>query len=79
MEIDQNGDARRAWLSQEQLPHSCKQTVQSNFEESPYWRVGLFVAVVVIGIQVFSPEPLSQSTVTPARPAMQPAHVCSMV
>ncbi|WP_343666292.1 hypothetical protein [Paraburkholderia tropica] len=54
---DANEHARQDWLKQEQQPAIKPHAPQSNFEESPHWRICLLIAVIVIGIQVFSPDP----------------------
>ncbi|QBQ98186.1 hypothetical protein [Paraburkholderia pallida] len=54
---DEHGDARRQWLKLEQQPTIKQHVPQSNFEESPHWRICLFIAVIVIGINVLSPDP----------------------
>lgn len=72
--IDLYGDTRREWLRQEQEPRVTLQTPQSDFENSPYWRVAFAIATVVIGIQVFSPNP--DVPVEQHAPAnVQPGHV----
>lgn len=57
--FDHHSAARREWLRAEQTPRitSSEPARQSNFEQSPYWRVCLAIAVVVIGINVLSPDP----------------------
>lgn len=59
---DIHGEDRRAWLQfvQESDPvhrpaHATPGT--SNFEKTLAWRLALLVAVVVIGINVFAPDP----------------------
>ncbi|MEM5449873.1 hypothetical protein [Paraburkholderia guartelaensis] len=72
--IDLNIESRHAWLKQEQQSEVKRQTPQSDFEHSPHWRLCFCVALIVIGFQVFSPEPAS---IAPA--AANAAHVRSMV
>lgn len=55
--VDLQAETRRAWLRQEQVPAVTRHTEQSNFEESPHWRVCLAIAVMVIGFNVLSPDP----------------------
>ncbi|MEX3915994.1 hypothetical protein AB4Y43_07075 [Paraburkholderia sp. BR10872] len=55
--VDIYSDERRAWL-QQQMRADMESAPQSNFEQSPYWRFCFCVALIVIGIQVFSPEPV---------------------
>lgn len=75
---DAHTETRHQWLRDEQTPRVCLQTPQSDFENSPYWRIAFALATVVIGIQVFSPnpdEPVEQHT--PA--TVQTGHVRPMV
>lgn len=74
---DLNAECRRAWLRQEQQPCIRQQTPQSNFEQSPYWRICFFVAVVIIGIQAFTPDP--DATVDSRHSTVQTGHVRPMV
>lgn len=76
--IDLYGDTRREWLRQEQQPRVTLQTEQSDFENSPYWRVALAIATVVIGIQVFAPNP-DAPIVQHAPATVQTGHVRPMV
>lgn len=57
IEVDVHAEARRAWLREEHEPRVTLQSNQSDFEESPHWRVCLAIAVVVIGFNVLSPDP----------------------
>lgn len=76
--IDLNAERRREWLRQEQEPHVVLQTPQSDFENSPSWRIALAIATVVIGIQVFAPNP--DAPVEKHAPAtVQTGHVRPMV
>jgi hypothetical protein len=50
-------ESRHAWLRHEQQPSVKQHAPQSDFEQSPYWRVCLLIALIVIGINVFSPDP----------------------
>ncbi|NIF80158.1 hypothetical protein F3J20_22650 [Paraburkholderia sp. Cy-641] len=76
--IDLHAECRRAWLRQEQQPVVKQQIPQSNFEQSPYWRVGLIVAAIVVGIQVFSPNP-DAPTESHRDSSVQTGHVRPMV
>jgi hypothetical protein len=51
---DAVADARRAWL--DGLQRSQK-PAQSDFERSAVWRSTLIAAVIVIGVNLFSPAP----------------------
>lgn len=74
---DIHGDDRRAWLQfvQESDPvrrpaHAAPDT--SNFEKTLAWRLALLAAVVVIGINVFAPDPepnVAPGTMHTATPA----------
>ncbi|CAG4906289.1 hypothetical protein [Paraburkholderia saeva] len=55
---DVNGEARRAYLREMQDGFT---PLQSDFEQSPVWRITLLVAVFVIGINVFAPAPVAVS------------------
>lgn len=72
---DVNGDGRRAWLREEQEPRVRQHVPQSNFEESPHWRICLLIAVIVIGINVFSPDPDVGSGAQRAHPLRSQAAV----
>ena len=65
---DVNGEARRAYLREMQDGFT---PLQSDFEQSPIWRITLLVAVFVIGINVFA-----QAS---APVAASPAHARSTV
>ncbi len=75
--VDTHAEARQEWLRQEQQPCVRQQTPQSNFEQSPYWRIAFAIACVVIGIQVFSPNP--DASVEPHHTTIQTGHVRPMV
>ena len=70
-------DTRHTWLWQEQQPRVVEQTQQSNFEQSPCYRICLAIATIVIGIQVFSPNP--DAPVEHAPNTVQTGHVRPMV
>lgn len=65
---DVNGEARRACLREMQDSFA---PLQSDFENSPVWRITLLIAAVVIGINLFAPAS--------APVAASPAHVHSTV
>lgn len=77
--VDLYAEQRREWLRQEQTPRVVKQTAQSDFENSPYWRAALVIAAVVIGIQVFSPNPDAPAKHSQHSSTVQTGHVRPMV
>jgi len=75
--LDINTDKRHGWLRHEQQPRVTQQTPQSDFEQSPCYRIFIAIAVIVIGIQVFSPDP--DAPVEHAPNTVQTGHVRPMV